>query len=97
MPARRAHQPPRRIRREPPLVLAPIPDAVLGPQHPAVPLAVEHRKVADRKPERPRLERPASTLGDQGLVAGLCFGEGIDGHVETVSPGDVEGVSTGPV
>jgi hypothetical protein len=49
-------------------------------------LAVEHREVSDREPECARFERSGAALGDEGLVAGLCFGEGIDGHGHTVWP-----------
>ncbi len=62
MPARGAHEAAGRIGLQPPLVLAPVPDAVLGPQHPPVPLAVEHREVAHRKPERARRHAARAAL-----------------------------------
>ncbi len=60
-------------------------------------LAVEHREIAHREPEGARLERAAAPLRDEGLVAGLGFGERIDGHGVTVSPGGVGGVLQDPV
>src|SRR5258708_12825766 len=56
MPARRTHQPPRRVCLQPPLVLAAIPDPVLGPQHPPATLPVEHGQVAGRDAQSPGRE-----------------------------------------
>jgi hypothetical protein len=86
MPARRADQPPRRIRREPPLVLAPVPDPILGSKHPPMSLAVQHSEVAHGEPERPRLQGAVAALGDKSLVVKLGLGEGIDSHRPKVSP-----------
>lgn len=54
-------------------------------------LAVEDREVAHRKPVRAGLERSGAPLRHEGLVADLCFGEGVDGHGKTVSPRRAEG------
>ena len=62
-----------------------------------MPLAVKDGEVAHRKPECARLEAAGATLRDQGLVSGLCIGEGIDGHGVTVSPAAQGGVGEGPV
>jgi hypothetical protein len=56
MAAQRANKPARRVRLQPPFVLAPVPDPVLGSQHPPPPLAVEHGKVANRNPKSARLQ-----------------------------------------
>src|SRR6266850_8244307 len=52
MTARRADQAPRRVRLQPPLVLAAIPDAVFRAEHPASTLAVQDRQITHREPER---------------------------------------------
>jgi len=78
--ARRADEAARWIRLQPPLVLAAVPDAVLGPQHPPPALAVEHREVADRDAKRARLQVADASLLDQEPVSDLCFGEWIDSH-----------------
>ena len=97
MPAVGAYQPPRRVCLQPALVLPPVPHSVLRTEHPAMPLAVQHREVTHCEPEGTRLERAGPALRHQRLVVGLCFGEGIDGHVETVSPAGRRGVRQGPV
>ena len=70
---------------EPPLVFAAIPDAIFGSEHPPPSLAVEHRKVSDRQPERSRQQAARAPLCDQKLVADLGFGEGIDCHAESIA------------
>jgi hypothetical protein len=77
---RRAHKAARRIGLQPSFILAAIPDTVLGSEHPASALAIEHRQVAHRDAERPRLEVANAPLLDQESVANFCVGEWIDGH-----------------
>ena len=84
VPARWAHQPTRRIRLQPPLILSPVPDAVFGPEHPSPPLAVEHAEVPDRDAKRPRLKVSDSTFLDEELVADFCLRERIDGHAQSM-------------
>src|SRR4029077_9373926 len=71
VPARRANEPARWIRLQPSLGLAAIPDAILGSQHPAPALAVEHREVAHRDAVRARLQVADAALLDQELVSDL--------------------------
>ena len=71
---------------QPTLALAPVPDAVFRAEHPAPPLAVKDRKVADGDPESPGLKRSDAALLDQVPVAKLRLGEGIDGHGESIAP-----------
>src|SRR6266581_3293880 len=78
--AGRTNEPPRRIRLQPPLVLAPVPDPVLWAERPPPAFVVEHGEVSDRDPEGPRLQAPGAPLLDQGLVAALGFREGIHSH-----------------
>ena len=80
MPARPTHEPPRRICLQPALVLAPVPNPVLGSQHPSPPLAVENRKVADRNPKRTRLQIACAALVGEEFVFVLCVGKWIDSH-----------------
>jgi hypothetical protein len=80
MPARRTHESPRRVRLQPAFVLTAIPDAVFGTEHPAPPFVVEHGEVANGDPEGARLQISHAPFFDEELVAGLRFGEGIDGH-----------------
>lgn len=54
--ARRAHEPARGVGLQPPLAFSAVPDAILGAQHPAPPLAVKDRKVAHREAERASLK-----------------------------------------
>jgi len=87
MSARVAHEPSRRICLQPALVLAPVPDPVLRPEHPSKPFAVEHREVADREPERSRLQIARTPLVDQCAVACLSFRERVHSHgLESISP-----------
>ena len=87
MPAAGAHEPSRRIRRQPPLVLAPVPDSVLRTEHPAVALAVQNREVSDRQSERAWGQSAGATLLDQRAIPGLRLGKGIHSHGLTVSGG----------
>ena len=80
MPARRTDQPPRRIRLQPPLVLPPVPDAVLWPQHPAPALVVEHSQISYRDAKGTRRQGSGPTLIDQIPVSDLGFSEWIDRH-----------------
>jgi hypothetical protein len=80
MPARWTHQSSRRVRLEPPLVLAPVPDPVLGSEHPPPSLVVEHAQVAHRDPERARLQAPRAPFLDQEPVSDLRFRERIYRH-----------------
>ncbi len=85
MAARGAHEPARRVRLQPSLSLAPIPDPIFRTEHPAATLAVEHRKVAHRKPKRARLQRSGAALFDQQSIPRLSFRKWIDGHAEKVA------------
>ncbi len=85
MPAERAHEPARGIILQPPFMLAAVPDSVLGSQHPAVALSVEHRKIANREPERTRLQTAGAPLGDQGSISRLGLGEWIDRHGDSIA------------
>jgi hypothetical protein len=78
MPARRTHEPARRICLQPPLVFAAIPDPILRAKHPPPAFAVEDRKVTHRNPESPRLQVAGAPLLDEELEADLCFSEWID-------------------
>ena len=87
MPTRGTHEPPRRIRLQPPLVLAPVPDSVLRPQHPSPSFAVQHREVAHRDAERSSQQVADAPFLDQELKADLCFGKRIDSHAESMQVG----------
>lgn len=78
--ARRANEAARRIGLQPALVFAPVPDPVLGPEHPPAALAVEHREVAYSDPERARLHVAGAPFLEQIPVSDLRFGEWIDSH-----------------
>jgi hypothetical protein len=80
MATRRTDEPAGRIRLEPSLVLAAVPDTVLGPEHPPPALAVEHSKIAHRDAKRTWLQVADAAFLDQELVTDLCFSEWIDGH-----------------
>jgi len=56
MAARRTDETTRGIGLQPALILSSVPDAILGSEHPASPFAVEHREVADGKPESSSLQ-----------------------------------------
>jgi hypothetical protein len=85
VPARRTDEAPRRIGLQPPLVLAPVPDAILRTEHPAPAFAVEHPEISHGDAKGARLQIAGATLLDEELVADLCFGEWIDGHVESMA------------
>jgi hypothetical protein len=85
MAARSAHKPARRVRLQPALSLAPVPDPILRTKHPAPTFAVEHCEVAHRKPKRARLQRSGAALLDQESVPRLSFRKWIDGHAEKVA------------
>lgn len=85
MPARTAHEAARGVRLEPALVLAPVPDPVLGPEHPAPPFAVQHGKIAHRNAKGARLQRAGSPLFDEIAITGLGFCERIDRHVGIIA------------
>ena len=87
MAAGRTDQPARRIRLQPALVFAAVPDAVFGAQHPAASLAVQHRKVSDRQPERSRQHPARASLFNEDLEADLSFGKRIDCHAESIARG----------
>ena len=78
--ARRTHKPSRGIGLQPALVFAPVPDPILGAEHPSPSLTVEHGEVAHRDAKRARLQRADAPLFDQYFVSGLCFGKWIDSH-----------------
>ena len=80
MPARRTHQPAWRICLQPPLVLAPVPDPVLRPEHPPPAFAVEHGKISHRHPKGARLQVPGLPLVDEMAISTLGLREWIDGH-----------------
>jgi hypothetical protein len=85
MPARRAHQAPRRIGLQPPLALSPVPDPILGPQHPPPPLPIKDREVAHSNAESPGLQDSGPSFLDQVAIAQLRFGEWIDSHRESIA------------
>jgi len=80
VPARRTYESARRVRLQPSLVLAPVPDAILRSKHPSPALAVEDREIAHRDAKRTRLQVADAPFLDQELVTDLCFSEWIDGH-----------------
>lgn len=83
--ARWADQPAGRIGLQPALALATVPNAVLGPEHPASALAVQHRQIAHREPEGPGFQAPTTALHDQVAVARLGLGERIDSHAQSIA------------
>jgi hypothetical protein len=85
MAARGADKPARRIRLQPALTFAPVPDPILRTEHPAPAFAVEHREVSHRKPKRARLQRSGAALFDQQSIPRLSFGKWVDGHSEKVA------------
>jgi hypothetical protein len=85
VPARSAHEPPRRVGLQPALALAPVPDAILRAEHPPTPLAVEDGEVSNREPECARLQRTATPLFDQDSVPVLSIGEWIDSHGKSIA------------
>ncbi len=83
--AGRADEAARRIRLQPALIFAAVPDAVLRSENPAAPLAVEDGKVPDRHPERSGQDAPGVPLFDERSIADLGFGERIDCHAESIA------------
>ena len=80
MTARRTHEPARRIRLQPSLVLAPVPDPVLGSEHPSPSFAVQNGQVANRDSKSAWRQVAHAALLDEEFESDLCLGEGIDGH-----------------
>jgi hypothetical protein len=85
VPARRTDEAPRRIGLQPPLVLAPVPDAILRTECPTPAFAVEHREIAHCDAKGARLQIADAALLGEEPVADLCFSEWIDGHVESMA------------
>ncbi len=85
MAARCAHEASRWVGLQPSLALAPVPDAVLGTEHPTAPFAVEDREVANREPEGSGLKAAVATLVDQQAIARLGVGKRIDSHPESIA------------
>jgi hypothetical protein len=85
MAARRAHETSRWVCLQPPLALSPVPDAVLGTEHPSPPFAVQDREVADRKPKGSGLKTAVATLVDQEAIARLGVRKRIDSHPESIA------------
>jgi hypothetical protein len=85
MAARGAHEPAGRIRLQPALTLAPVPDPILWAKHPATAFTVEHREVANSKTERASLQRSIAPLFDQESIPSLGVCKWIDGHAEKVA------------
>ena len=96
MAAGGADQSARRIGLKPSLILAAVPDAILRPEHPPPPFAVEHGQVPDRHPERPREQAAFAALIHQVLVTDLCLGEWIDCHAQSIARSETE-AQVGPV
>jgi hypothetical protein len=84
--ARGADEASRWVSLQPSLPLAPVPDAVFRAEHPAPPLAVKDRKVADGDSECPGLERSNATLLYEVPVAQLSLCKRIDSHRESIAP-----------
>src|SRR5216683_1468890 len=85
MAARCAHEASRWVGLQPSLALAPVPDAVLGTEHPTAPFAVEDRKVANREPEGSGLKAAVATLVDQQAISGFGISERIHSHRESIA------------
>ncbi len=85
MPTRRAHQAPRRVRLQPPLTLPPVPDPILGAQHPPAPLTVQDREVPHGDAKGPRLQRSDAPFLDQVAITELRLGEWINSHWESIA------------
>jgi len=84
MPARRAHEPPRRVGLQPSLVLPPVPDAVLRAEHPPPAFVVEHRQVAHRDAKRAWLKIADTPLLDEELESDLSVSERVNRHAESM-------------
>ena len=87
MPAVSADQAAGRVRLQPPLVLAPIPHAILRTEHPSMALAVEHGQVPHGQPEGARRQTAIPALVHKRSISDLRLGEGVDGHGLTVAGG----------
>jgi hypothetical protein len=85
MAARCAHEASRWVCLQPALAFAPVPDAVLGTEHPSPPLAVQDRKVTDREPEGSSLKAAVATLVDQQAIPGFGISERIHSHRESIA------------
>src|SRR5258708_39937048 len=85
MAARCAHETSRWVCLQPPLALSSVPDAVLGTEHPAPPLAVEDREVADCEPKGSGLKAAVAAFVDQLAIARLGVSERIDCHGESIA------------
>ncbi len=85
MAARCAHEASRWVCLQPAFALSPVPDAILGTEHPAPPFAVKDREVADREPESSGLEAAVATLVDQQAIARLGVGKRIDSHKQSIA------------
>ena len=85
MSARCAHETSRWVCLQPALTLSAVPDAVLRTEHPTPAFAVQDREVADREPERSRLEAAVTTLVDQNSISRLGVRERIDSHPESIA------------
>jgi len=85
MPAVRTHEPARGISLQPTFMLAAVPDSVLRSQHPAMALAVEHCEIANREPERTRLQAARAPLRDQRSISRLGLGEWVDRHGDSIA------------
>jgi len=105
MPAVRTHEPARGISLQPTFMLAAVPDSVLRSQHPAMALAVEHCEIANREPERTRLQAARAPLRDQRSISRLGLGEWVDRHGDSIARATmreaarrwgVESIGTGP-
>src|SRR5215467_989379 len=86
VPAERADEAAGWVGLQPAVAITPVPDAVFRTEHPPLSLAVQHREVPHSKPERTRLEAAGTPLRNERLVPGLSFGEGIDGHQDSIAP-----------
>jgi hypothetical protein len=86
MAARCANQAARRVRLQPTLALAAIPDAILWPEHPAAALAVQDCEVSHGETKGSGLQAAVATLVDQQPVSGLGVRKWIDSHPESIAP-----------
>jgi hypothetical protein len=89
MAARCAHETSRRVGLQPPLALSSVPDAVLGTEHPAPPLTIEDREVADCEPKGSGLEAAVAALVDQLAITRLGVSKRIDSHGESIARSDL--------
>lgn len=85
MAARCAHKASRWVCLQPALALSAVPNAVLRTEHPAPPLAIQDREVADREPESSGLETAVATLIDEQAITRLGVRERIYSHGESIA------------